>query len=90
MSQEVSEVLQLAAVHPDMGFLDLGMDSLMAVEFRNRLNRGLGLEPPLPATALFDHPNIRSLAQLWPYRRSASRPSRRRSMLHDRMSCFKA
>ncbi|TMR10541.1 type I polyketide synthase, partial [Nonomuraea zeae] len=47
-------------IDPDGGFLDVGLDSLMAVELRNRLNAATGLR--LPATVLFDYPNSSALA----------------------------
>ena len=49
-----------AGPDPDRGFFDMGFDSMMAVELRNRLERGTGRS--LPATLAFDHPTIRRLA----------------------------
>jgi hypothetical protein len=46
--------------NPEQGFFDLGMDSLLAVELKNRIVEGLGLS--LLPTLAFDHPNIHSLA----------------------------
>jgi len=42
------------------GFFDAGLDSLMAVDLRNRLQRATGAT--LSATVAFDHPDVRSLA----------------------------
>ena len=44
-------------------FLELGTDSLMAVEFRNRLIRQFGGAFTINATAVFDYPTIGSLAE---------------------------
>ena len=56
--------LVLGINHPESisletGFFDLGMDSLTAVELRNKLQTGLDCS--LPSSLAFDYPNIQSL-----------------------------
>ncbi len=48
-------------VPPDARFFEVGMDSLVAVELKNRLE--LALRVPLATTAVFDHPAIGLLAE---------------------------
>ena len=64
LQQEVQAVLRLTtAPAPTVGFFDLGMDSLMAVELRNRLNRAFADEYVVPNTVVFDYPDIATLAR---------------------------
>ncbi len=64
LQQEVQAVLRLpAAPEPAVGFFDLGIDSLMAVELRNRLNRAFSGEYVASNTVVFDYPDIAALAR---------------------------
>lgn len=49
------------AINPQENFADLGMDSLMAVEFRNRLEAIFG--QAIPQTLAFDYPTVAALTQ---------------------------
>ncbi len=64
LQNEVQAVLRLPSKpDPFVGFFDLGMDSLMAVELRNRLNRAFTEHYSAPNTVVFDYPDITALAQ---------------------------
>ena len=64
LQQEVQAVLRLStAPAPTVGFFDLGMDSLMAVELRNRLNRAFAGDYTASNTMVFDYPDIETLAE---------------------------
>ncbi|MET0406565.1 MAG: beta-ketoacyl synthase N-terminal-like domain-containing protein, partial [Cystobacter sp.] len=60
--ETVSRTLGLPAgqlLEPGRGFHEQGLDSIMAVELRGRLQEALGLS--LPATVVFNYPNVRAL-----------------------------
>ncbi|OCB56705.1 polyketide synthase [Mycobacterium malmoense] len=64
LQQEVQQFLRLAqAPAATSRFLDLGTDSLMAVELRNRLYGQFGGAFTISATAVFDYPTISALAE---------------------------
>lgn len=58
----VAEVTRVDAteIREDAGFFDLGMDSLMAVELRRRIEAGVGRE--IPVTLVMDHPRLSDAA----------------------------
>ena len=59
---EIGRVLALGptvVIRPDHGLMELGMDSLMAVDFSNRLARRLGRS--MPPTMAFEHPTLGGL-----------------------------
>ena len=63
LQREVQAVLRLpSAPAPEIGFFELGMDSLMAVELRNRLNRAFADAYTAPNTLVFDYPDIATLS----------------------------
>ena len=64
IQRELTAVLRLASPPPtSAGFFDLGMDSLMAVELRNRLNRAFAGAYTVSNTIVFDHSSIADLAR---------------------------
>jgi acyl transferase domain-containing protein/acyl carrier protein len=61
--KHAAEILEISDVHvitPDQGLFEMGMDSLMSVELKNRLEREIG--QPLPSTLTFNYPSVRALA----------------------------
>jgi acyl transferase domain-containing protein len=63
VAEEVAWVLRLApghAVDEELGFFQMGMNSLTTVELRRRVGKRLGLT--VSATMVFDHPTVRGLA----------------------------
>lgn len=60
----VQSILQMnKALSDDQGFFDSGMDSIMAVELRNKLQVELGKNIKLPASLAFDQPTIKELSK---------------------------
>jgi acyl carrier protein len=58
LQEDVARILRLEPSQLDwrQGFAEMGMDSLMAIELRNVLQKGLGVS--VPATVALDHPTI--------------------------------
>ncbi len=64
IEEQVQKVLGMGqgqALDPDRSFAEMGMDSLMAVELRNRLQISLGSS--IPSTVAFDYPTTADLAE---------------------------
>jgi acyl carrier protein len=62
ISEEIMALLGRTEA-PPLGtpFADLGLDSIMAMTLRDRLERELGIS--LPPTVVFEHPTLRSLTR---------------------------
>lgn len=83
--REASQVLSLPrtkAVAKDQVLKNLGLDSLMAVELRNRLSKLAGI--PLPATLAFDCPTPVDVARLLLQRLLGEKPGGRAGVQRSR------
>jgi len=59
IAEEVMGSIGLDELSDDVPLMDAGLDSLSMVEFRNRLNKLFSIS--LPASVIFDFPNVREL-----------------------------
>ena len=49
------------SIDPDKGFFEMGLDSLMSIDLKTRLEIGVGHS--LPSTLVFNYPSISALAE---------------------------
>ena len=59
VSKVAAETLEVPEIGQGVAFADLGMDSLLALRFRDRLERALGRM--LPATLAYDYPTVENV-----------------------------
>lgn len=60
----VGKILGFSFIDPEMSLFELGLDSLRAIELRNKLQIELGKEHVIPATLAFEYPTINKLCDL--------------------------
>ncbi|MEE4599331.1 SDR family NAD(P)-dependent oxidoreductase [Streptomyces sp. DSM 41524] len=70
---QVLHIEDVEVIEPDIEFLQLGLDSLVAVELRNTLEAAFRL--PLPASIVFDHPCTEQLAAYLDSQLTSGQPS---------------
>ncbi len=63
LQSSVGKILGLSSVNPEIGFFESGMDSLMAVELRNRLQTDFGDICTIPSMLAFNYPSVQKLTQ---------------------------